>query len=117
VNGQALQGSRTLVPGDRIRMGLTVLELRSEAQVAARGSAVLPQPVRDQEDGALRPQIWTRTVGRGRVVVALPGHYTWTFDDPIFRLLAFRGICWAAGQPEDRLNELVTIGARISDAP
>jgi putative heme-binding domain-containing protein len=70
-----------------------------------------------EEDGALRPQVWTRNVGRGRVFVALPGHYNWTFDDPIFRLLAFRGICWAAGQPEDRLNAVATVGARISDAP
>ncbi len=70
-----------------------------------------------EEDGALRPQLWTRTVGHGRVLVALPGHYNWTFDDPVFRLLAFRGMCWAAGQPEDRLFELATIGARLSDAP
>jgi putative heme-binding domain-containing protein len=70
-----------------------------------------------EEDGALRPQVWTRTVGRGRVFVALPGHYNWTFDDPVFRLLAFRGICWAAGQPEDRLNALAAIGARIGEAP
>ncbi len=70
-----------------------------------------------EEDGALRPQLWTRTVGAGRVFVALPGHYNWTFDDPIFRLLAFRGINWAARQPADRLDELAPIGARLSDAP
>jgi hypothetical protein len=69
------------------------------------------------EDGALRPQLWTRKVDRGRVFVALPGHYNWTFDDPVFRLLAFRGICWAAGQPDDRLFELATIGARIGEGP
>jgi predicted component of type VI protein secretion system len=44
VNGQVLQGRRVLAPGDRVRMGLTVLELRSDAQVAARASAVRPQP-------------------------------------------------------------------------
>ncbi len=70
-----------------------------------------------EEDGALRPQLWTHAVGPGRVFVALPGHYTWTFDDPVFRLLAFRGMGWAAGQPEDRLFELATIGARLADAP
>jgi putative heme-binding domain-containing protein len=67
------------------------------------------------EDGKLTPQLWTRTVGKGRVFVAVPGHYNWTFDDPVFRVLALRGICWAAGQPEDRLVELSTIGARIAD--
>jgi hypothetical protein len=70
-----------------------------------------------EEDGALRPQLWTRQVGAGRVFVALPGHYNWTFDDPVFRLLAFRGITWAACQPEARLDELAAIGARLSDAP
>lgn len=67
------------------------------------------------EDGKLTPQLWTRQVGKGRVFVAVPGHYNWTFDDPVFRVLALRGICWAAGQPEDRLDELATIGARIAD--
>lgn len=67
------------------------------------------------EDGRLTPQLWTRQVGKGRVFVAVPGHYNWTFDDPVFRVLALRGICWAAGQPEDRLVELATIGARIAD--
>jgi putative heme-binding domain-containing protein len=67
------------------------------------------------EDGRLTPQLWTRQVGKGRVFVAVPGHYNWTFDDPVFRVLALRGICWAAGQSEDRLVELATIGARIAD--
>ncbi|MGH9575834.1 MAG: ThuA domain-containing protein, partial [Terriglobales bacterium] len=65
------------------------------------------------EDGEARPQMWTRTQGKGRVFVALPGHYTWTFDDPIFRGLALRGLCWAGGQPMDRLAELAVIGARM----
>src|SRR5688572_16321161 len=32
VNDQAVTGPHTLVPGDRVRLGLTVVELRSEAQ-------------------------------------------------------------------------------------
>ncbi|MBM3877968.1 MAG: c-type cytochrome, partial [Verrucomicrobia bacterium] len=67
------------------------------------------------EDGKLTPQLWTRQVGKGRVFVAVPGHYNWTFDDPVFRVLAFRGICWAADQPMDRLAELATIGARLAE--
>ena len=27
------------------------------------------------------------TVGKGRVYSCVPGHYTWTFDDPYFRIL------------------------------
>ena len=39
------------------------------------------------EEGKPWPLFWTRTQGKGRVFVSVPGHYTWTFDDPLFRLL------------------------------
>jgi putative heme-binding domain-containing protein len=68
------------------------------------------------EDGRPRPLIWTRENGPGRVFVSIPGHYTWTFDDPLFRILILRGLCWVAHQPEDRLSELAVVGARISDS-
>lgn len=67
------------------------------------------------EEGEARPLIWTRTQGKGRVLVSIPGHYNWTFDDPLFRLLLLRGICWAGAQPLDRLTELAGIGARLAD--
>jgi putative heme-binding domain-containing protein len=67
------------------------------------------------EEGRARPLLWTRTQGKGRVFVSIPGHYTWTFDDPLFRVLILRGIAWAAGEPVDRFNELATLGARISE--
>ena len=57
-------------------------------------------------EGAPRPLIWTRTQGRGRVFVSIPGHYTWTLDDPVFRVLALRAIAWAAGQDVSRLENL-----------
>ena len=41
------------------------------------------------------------------------GHYTWTFDDPLFRLLVLRGICWTARDHVDRLSPLATLGARV----
>ena len=65
------------------------------------------------EENSLQPQMWTRELGSGRVFVSVPGHYTWSFDDPLFRILIFRGLMWAAHQPMDRLAPLVTIGARI----
>lgn len=65
------------------------------------------------EDAAPRPQLWAREHGKGRVFVSIPGHYTWTFDDPLYRVLLLRGICWAAGQSADRLSELATVGARL----
>ncbi|MEY3458321.1 MAG: hypothetical protein RL215_1478 [Planctomycetota bacterium] len=67
-----------------------------------------------QEDGQPTPQMWVREHGRGRIFVSIPGHYSWTFDDPLFRILLLRGICWTARQPVDRLNELVIPGARMS---
>ena len=44
VNDQPVQSPRALAPGDRVRIGLTVVELRDQAQVAARPSAVQPVP-------------------------------------------------------------------------
>ncbi len=67
------------------------------------------------EENKAQPLMWTREQGKGRVFVSVPGHFTWTFDDPLFRLLIFRGIAWSAHEPLDRLNELVTIGARVSE--
>lgn len=46
-----------------------------------------------------RPLIWTCERGRGRVFASILGHYTWTLEDPVFRLLLLRGIAWTAKQP------------------
>jgi type 1 glutamine amidotransferase len=61
--------------------------------------------------------LWTRTVGKGRVFVSIPGHFSWTFDDPVFRVLLLRGIAWAAGEPVDRFNELATVGVKPAGGP
>ena len=66
------------------------------------------------EEGAPRPEFWTLERHRSRIVGCIPGHYTWTFDDPLFRVLVLRSICWAAKQEQvDRLAELVLVGARV----
>jgi predicted component of type VI protein secretion system len=44
VNEQPINSPRTLNPGDKVRVGLTVLELRTRQQVAARPSAVQVRP-------------------------------------------------------------------------
>jgi hypothetical protein len=67
------------------------------------------------EEGEAQPQVWARMPARGRVFVCIPGHFTWTFDDPLYRLLLLRGLCWAGRQPLDRFAELVTVGARFGD--
>jgi type 1 glutamine amidotransferase len=66
------------------------------------------------EEGQATPQIWLRDHQPGRVFVSIPGHYSWTFDDPLFRILLLRGIAWTADQPIDRFNELVIPGARMT---
>src|SRR5262249_46505898 len=67
------------------------------------------------EEGEARPLLWTHESGKGRVFVSIPGHYTWTFDDPLFRVLVLRGIAWSAGEAADRLTDLATVGARLAD--
>ena len=44
VNEQPVQGERFIRAGDRVRVGLSVLELRTAAQVQAQPSAVRPVP-------------------------------------------------------------------------
>lgn len=69
------------------------------------------------EDNQPQPLVWTfePKIG-GRVFVSIPGHFAWTFDDPIFRALLLRGIAWTAREPIDRFNDLVLPGARVKSA-
>ena len=57
-------------------------------------------------DGQARPLVWTFQRGKSRVFGSITGHYTWTFDDPLFQILALRGMAWAAGEPIGRLERL-----------
>lgn len=66
-----------------------------------------------KEENADQPLMWVREQGKGRVFVSIPGHYTWTFDDPLFRLLILRGVAWTAHEPINRFNDLTTIGSRM----
>jgi len=67
------------------------------------------------EDGAPQPLFWTFEPSQGRVFVSILGHYSWTFDDPLFRVLLLRGIAWTAKEPVDRFNELSIIGVPLAD--
>jgi type 1 glutamine amidotransferase len=66
-----------------------------------------------KEDAKPQPLFWTMEPSKGRVFVSIPGHYAWTFDDPLFRILLLRGIAWTAREPIDRFNDLVLPGARV----
>jgi putative heme-binding domain-containing protein len=81
------------------------------------GVSVLANSV---EEGAARPQFWAlehKGPKSGRVFVSIPGHYSWTFDDPLFRILLVRGIAWTCGQPVDRFNNLITAGLELAPEP
>ncbi|CAN5140711.1 hypothetical protein BH23VER1_BH23VER1_04330 [soil metagenome] len=99
-----------------ITRGFESLHLTDETYWNLRGDparvGVLATSV---EEGSAQPQIWTLERGSGRVFGCIPGHYMWTFDDPLYRLLVLRGIVWAAGGDDlDRLAELATVGARVA---
>lgn len=66
------------------------------------------------EEKEPRPQLWSLEHGKGRVFVSIPGHYSHTFDDPLFRVLLLRGIAWSAKEPVDRFNELAWPGASVA---
>lgn len=79
--------------------------LASSDENAGPGNAIMPVPV-----------FWTyQPTGGGRAFVCIPGHYMWTFDDPLFRLLLLRGMAWAAGESVSRFNSLVLDGASLAD--
>lgn len=67
-----------------------------------------------QEDGEPQPLFWSLEHGKGRVFVSIPGHYSWSFDDPLFRVLLLRGLAWTAREPVDRFNDLVWPGADVA---
>jgi pSer/pThr/pTyr-binding forkhead associated (FHA) protein len=56
VNGQKVEGPRAIRPGDQIRVGLTVIELRTAQDVQRQPSAVQPIPqVTQLSQGVLEP--------------------------------------------------------------
>jgi type 1 glutamine amidotransferase len=57
-------------------------------------------------DDEARPLMWTFQKGKGRIFASILGHYTWTLDDPLFRILVLRGIAWAAGADPAVLEHL-----------
>jgi len=60
-----------------------------------------------------QPQFWSSTLAKGRVFGCVPGHFSWSFDDPWFRLLLLRGIAWCGGGSPYRLDDLTLRGARV----
>ena len=99
-----------------IARGFEKLRLVDESYWNLVGDPTRVEPIGTGiEDGSPRPLFWTRQAGKGRVFVSIPGHYSWTFDDPLFRLILLRGMAWTARESIDRFNQLTTLGARIDE--
>ena len=58
------------------------------------------------EEGKAHPMLWSFEAGKGRVFGSVLGHYTWTLDDPLFRIPVLRGMAWAAHEPVSRFDRL-----------
>ena len=73
------------------------------------------------EVGQPHPLFWTieppapNAEQPGRIFVSVLGHYSTTFDDPLFRILLLRGFAWSLKEPVDRFSELATIGVELGE--
>jgi type 1 glutamine amidotransferase len=117
-------------PGAKFRHGALELNFRDRTHPIARGFdekvrfvdetywTLIGDPKRIHlladalEENQPQPLMWTYERGKGRAFVSILGHYSWTFDDPLFRLLVLRGMCWSAHTDIERLSSLSVIGAR-----
>jgi len=98
-----------------ITRGFSRLRLIDETYWAFHGNeSLLRVLAKATEEGAPQTQLWAFEKGKGRVFGSIPGHYMWTFDDPLYRVIVLRGIAWAAQEKDvNRLLELVPVGARM----
>lgn len=105
-------------PNHPITRGFTTLNMVDESYWALKGdTAHIHLLASSREDNQPRPQLWTREQGNARVFVSIPGHFTWTFDDPLYRVLILRAIAWTAHDPNiDRLLDLAAVGARLDNS-
>lgn len=100
-----------------IMRGIENLHLEDETYWDLAGdSSGIELLASSREGERVCPMLWTNQPGKGRVVCAVPGHYAWTFDDPIYRLILLRSMAWAAGSDAARFQELASTGIEFRDA-
>ncbi|RCH56056.1 hypothetical protein DJ568_04730 [Mucilaginibacter hurinus] len=108
----------TFTQGNPLTKGFTKTRFQEESQwqlVQGMNKQVTVLATAN-EDGKPQPQLWTTTgpAGKGKVFVAVPGFWDWTYDDPLYRMLLLRGIAWAGGKPPYSYEEVVNMGARVT---
>jgi type 1 glutamine amidotransferase len=99
-----------------ITEGFTSLYFLDESYWSLLGDAATVSVLAESvEENQPHPLLWVKEQGKGRVFACIPGHFTWTFDDPLYRIIVLRGIAWAAQQPDvNRLAELALVGVTVS---
>jgi hypothetical protein len=102
--------------GHPITKGFDTLKFTDETYWAFFGDPKRITPLATAvEEGESRIQLWVFERGKARVFGSIPGHYTWTFDDPLYRVIVLRGIAWVSHQEDiNRLVDLALVGARIA---
>lgn len=107
--------------GDRSKVDILATSKESAANFALRdedgkidfSNMAAIQQKWPEEPTKDEPIFWTHEHGKGRIYGCILGHYTWTFDDPYFRILLLRGMAWAAGESPYRFDPLVLRGASM----
>ena len=66
-----------------------------------------------EEEAQWWPMMWTFQKGKGRVYGSILGHYSWTYDDPFFRLLVLRALAWVTDEPAARFDRLAISGVEL----
>jgi putative heme-binding domain-containing protein len=101
---------------DAITAGLSTVRFLDESYWPMIGDINRVQVLATtEEEGKPWPMLWIFEPGKGRVFGCILGHYSWTFDDPIARILIFRGLAWAAQDRFDRFIPLVAEGVRFKE--
>lgn len=68
-----------------------------------------------KQDNVRSDAFWTYQSGKGRVFGTTTGHFTYTFHDPLYRLLLFRGMAWALNENPAAFIPLVFHGNTNKD--
>jgi type 1 glutamine amidotransferase len=85
---------------------------RSKVKILATSDETISE---DSDQTRPEPMFYCYQYGKGRVFSCILGHYTWTFDDPYFRILMLRGMAWAASESPYRFDRLVLRGIELGD--
>ena len=89
-------------------LGREEIEVIGAIAPKAQGNSPFEKLLKSKD---VRPDaFWTYASGKGKVFGTTTGHYTYTYHDPIYRLLLLRGIAWAIDEDPAPFMPLVFHG-------